>query len=70
MVTATNSVSTKSAGWQQKCWTWAEANQSFEIRDMEAPHFMFCQELCAEYHYTYQYHCQRDESVAQFKPLD
>ena len=37
---------------------------------MEAAHFMFCQEICAEYDYTYQYRCQRSESVAQFKPLD
>jgi len=70
MVAALNSISTKAAGWQEKCWTWAEAKLPFEIRDMEASHFMFCQEICAEYEYTYQYRCRRSESVAQFKPMD
>ena len=70
MVAAINSVSTKTSGWQDKCWAWAETKQLFEIRDMEASHFMFCQEICAEYNYTYLYHCRRDESVAQFKPVD
>jgi hypothetical protein len=70
MVASINSTSTKADQWQEKCWSWAETNQPFEIRDMEAAHFMFCQEICAEYDYTYQYRCQRSESVAQFKPLD
>jgi hypothetical protein len=69
MVAVINSTSTKVAGWQEKCWTWAEAKQPFEVRDMQAEHFMFCQELCAEYEYTYQYRCQRTESVAKFTPL-
>ena len=70
MVAAINSISTRDAGWQEKCWHWAEAHQPFEIRDMEAAHFMFCQELCAEYSYAYHYRRQRAESVAQFKPID
>ena len=37
---------------------------------MGASHFMFCQELCGEYNYTYEYRCQRSESVARFKPID
>jgi len=70
MVASINSTSTKAERWQEKCWSWAETKQPFEIRDMEASHFMFCQELCAEYDYSYLYRCQRSESVAQFKPLD
>jgi hypothetical protein len=70
MVAAINSVSTKTAGWQDKCWAWAETKQLFEICDMQASHFLFCQEICAEYSYTYLYRCRRDESVAQFKPMD
>lgn len=70
MVASINSTSTQQAGWQSKCWAWAERRQPFEIRDMEAEHFMFCQELCAEYDYTYQYRCRRTESVAKFVPLD
>lgn len=69
MVATINSTSTKVPGWQRKCWAWAEADKPFEIRDLEAPHFLFCQELCAEYNYTYQYHCGPSESVAQFKPI-
>jgi len=70
MVAAINSVSTQTSGWQEKCWNWAETRQSFEIRDMQSVHFMFCQEICAEYDYTYQYRCQRSESAARFKPID
>jgi len=69
MVAATNSVSTSTTGWEKKCWAWAEAKQLFEIRDMGTAHFLFCQELCAEYDYIYQYRCRRDESVAQFQPI-
>lgn len=68
MVAAINSISTKTPAWQSKCWAWAERKQPFEIHDMEAAHFMFCQELCAEYEYSYQYQCRRNESVAQFRP--
>jgi hypothetical protein len=67
MVAALNSVSTKTTGWQEKCWNWAESQQPFEIRDMTSSHFMFCQELCGEYNYTYVYRCSGQESVAQFK---
>jgi hypothetical protein len=70
MVASINSISTKAVGWQYQCWTWAEAKLSFEIRDMESAHFMFCQEVCAEYNYTYQYRCNRSESAAQFKPAE
>lgn len=70
MVATINSVTTKTAGWQIKCWKWAEAKQPFEICDMEAAHFMFCQEVCAEYNYTYQYRCRPSSSVAKFVPLD
>jgi hypothetical protein len=70
MVAAINSVSTKSAGWREKCWAWAEAKQPFKIHDMEALHFMFCQELCAEYDYIYDYHCRGAESVARFEPKE
>jgi hypothetical protein len=37
---------------------------------MEASHFMFCQELCAEYDYSYEYRCKRKESVAKFTPME
>lgn len=69
MVAAINSTSTRVDGWQEKCWAWAEAGLPFEVRDMEAAHFMFCQELCAEYEYSYEYRCQASESVARFKPV-
>jgi hypothetical protein len=68
MVHRINSVTTKTAGWQQQCWEWAEASLSFELRDVEAGHFAFCQELCAEYGYTYRYNGRRGYSVVQFKP--
>jgi hypothetical protein len=70
MVAAINSTSTQEPGWEKKSWTWAEGKQVFEIRDMQAEHFMFCQELCAEYDYSYQYRCHRAESTAHFKPID
>jgi len=70
MVTSINSTTTKKLGWQNKCWGWAEARCPFEIRDMHAEHFMFCQELCAEYDYTYQYRCKDSESVARFVPIE
>ena len=69
MVASINSTTTKEKEWQQKCWQWAEANQPFEIRDMGAADFMFCQELCAEYSYSYQYRCKGTESVAKFAPI-
>jgi hypothetical protein len=69
MVRSINSITTKAAGWQQKCWRWAESAQPFEIRDLQSRHFMFCQEICAEYDYTYQYRCKNMESVARFTPL-
>jgi hypothetical protein len=69
MVASINSISTKTTGWREKCWQWAELKQPFEIYDMEAAHFMFCQELCAEYDYFYRYRCKRNESVAKFTPL-
>jgi hypothetical protein len=69
MVTVTNSTSTRSAGWRETCWAWAEANQPFDLVDIESPHFMFCQELCAEYQYRYQYRCHQSESVAHFIPI-
>ena len=69
MVASINSITTKTAGWQSRCWHWAETKQPFEIHDMEAGHFMFCQELCAEYDYSYQYRCKGSESVAKFTPL-
>ena len=31
---------------------------------------MFCQELCAEYDFSYQYRFRASESVAQFTPLN
>ena len=70
MVAAINSVSTKTTGWQKKCWRWAEARQPFEVCDLESSHFMFCQELCAEYNYAYEYRYRASESVAKFKPLE
>ena len=70
MVSSINSITTQTAGWQNKCWQWAEAKQPFEIRDLEAQHFMFCQEICAEYQYTYQYYFRDSESVAKFTPID
>jgi hypothetical protein len=70
MLADINSISTQAAGWREKCQAWAELKQAFEIRDMEAAHFLFCQELCARYDYTYLYHCHRSESVARFKPPD
>lgn len=69
MVASINSATTTTPAWQHKCWDWAEARSTFELRDLEAKHFMFCQELCAEYEYSYQYRCQRGESVARFTPL-
>lgn len=63
------SISTKDAGWRDKCGVWAKARQPFEVRDLESARFLFCQELCAEYGYMYEYHCRPPESVAQFKPL-
>ena len=68
MVSSLNSVTTRTTGWERKCWEWAEAGHPFELRDVETRHFMFCQEICAEYDYTYLYRYQNDESVAQFKP--
>ncbi len=68
MVAASNSVSTTAPDWQRKCWEWAEAKQPFEINNLATGHFMFCQELCAEYHYSYAYYCRGGESVARFKP--
>lgn len=70
MVASINSTSTTTEKWREKCWAWAESHQPFEIREMGASHFMFCQELCGEYNYTYEYRCQRSESVARFKPID
>lgn len=69
MVSSLNSISTKTTGWHSKCWKWAENNQMFEIRDLTSRDFMFCQEVCAEYSYTYQYRCSPSESTARFKPL-
>jgi hypothetical protein len=70
MVSSINSVSTKMPQWQKRCWEWAEAKQRFEIRDIEAMHFMFCQQICAEYDYSYEYRYRRSESVAQFRPQE
>ena len=69
MVASVNSISTKTDKWRETCWAWAESHQPFELRDLGAAHFLFCQELCAEYSYTYQYHCRGSESVANFKPI-
>jgi hypothetical protein len=69
MVSSINSTTTQAEGWQKQCWQWAEAKQSFEIHDLQSQHFMFCQEICAEYNYTYQYFCRRTESVAKFMPM-
>jgi hypothetical protein len=70
MVASINSITTNTPEWQKKCWGWAEARTVFEVRDMQAPHFLFCQELCGEYNYTYQYRCNRSESVAKFTPIE
>ncbi|HEX4349072.1 MAG TPA: hypothetical protein VH251_01730 [Verrucomicrobiae bacterium] len=70
MVTAMHSISTRTPGWREECWAWAETHQHFELLDIESPHFMFCQELCAEYNYRYVYRCLRSESVARFIPVD
>lgn len=67
MVAATNSITTKTEGWREKCRKWAEAGKPFALRDLETRHFIFCQEICDEYDYSYKYHCRGPESVAKFK---
>lgn len=68
MVASINSTTTKTTGWQKKCWEWAEAHIPFEIHDVQSEHFMFFQELCAEYQYTYNYRCRKKDSIAKFLP--
>lgn len=54
----------------EKCREWAKSKQSFEINDLEALHFLFCQEICSEYDYAYKYRCRGAESKAKFEPID
>ncbi|HEU5395822.1 MAG TPA: hypothetical protein VFV81_01550 [Verrucomicrobiae bacterium] len=70
MSMAANSISTRAKGWEEQCRTWADTGQSFEVRDLEESHFMFCQRLCAKYDYVYKYRCRGPESVAVFEALE
>jgi len=57
--------------WRKKCRGWAEAGEPFQVRDLEAHHFVFCQEICAKYDYFYKYRCVgRTESTATFHAID
>jgi hypothetical protein len=49
-----NFTTTKTKGWQQHCWEWAEAKEPFELRDVAAENIPFCNELCAAYQGKYQ----------------
>jgi hypothetical protein len=69
-MTSLNSVTTKTDGWEKKCRDWAEFRQSFEVHDLGAAHFMFCQEICTQFDYAYKYRCRGSDSIAKFEPID
>jgi len=66
MCKAFNATTTRKEGWQNDCLNWVEANQPFEIREVEEKHLAFCNELCSACHYRYQYQFRSERSVAIF----
>jgi|GEM_PF-1775551 len=48
-------ISTKTTGWQIRCWDWVKAGELFELHDVEKTHLLFCHELCAAYKYQYKF---------------
>jgi len=56
-------ISTKTTGWQIRCWDWVKAGELFELHGVEKTHLLFCHELCA----AYKYQCNfSDPSVLAF----
>jgi len=61
-----NFTTTKTLGWQQRCWDWAKSREPFELHGVSVPNLLFCEELCAAY--KYRFSC--NDSIAAFLPLD
>jgi hypothetical protein len=60
---------TKTEGWQQICWGWAQSRELFEIKGIGARHLAFCKELCAAYKFECQYESLDEKATAIFTPL-
>jgi hypothetical protein len=63
-----NITSTRTAGWQEVCRTWANAGKSFEVNRIEMEHFAFCKALCKEFDYECLYQFHNEHSIARFRP--
>ena len=48
-------ITTKTVGWQKRCWDWVKAGELFELHGVEAAHLFFCQALGAAYEYDYRF---------------
>lgn len=70
MLKNANLASTHEKGWETRCRKWAKAGVQFELLDIEATHFVFCQEICAAYKYKYEYQYSDNKSFAAFVPRD
>jgi hypothetical protein len=66
MPRAFNFTTTKKEEWRLDCQNWMNANEPFEVRDVQQEHLAYFNELCSTCQYRYQYQFRSDQSVAIF----
>jgi len=57
---------TRAEHWQEECWTWAKARESFELHAVAVSHLSFCRELSLAYKLKVFY--SPPDSRIQFMP--
>lgn len=68
MAAPIQSILADEAGWEKKVRELAAAGREFWLLNMQASHFDFCQQLCHEFNYQYDFNLHTEHSVATFRP--